>query len=102
MIVGEAPVEQNGLLDQPLPQNLREEINVGLGGSRTNRDVVEPGTWIIKIAHDGYLGLRNLQLCSQFEGPEKQHETGGEKKKAGSNLEVCVKSPTLVILVTCE
>ena len=71
MIVGKAPVKQNGLLDQPLPQDLREEIDVGLGGSRTNRDVVEPGTWIIKIAHDGYLGLRSVQFCGQCEGPAK-------------------------------
>ena len=85
MIVGETPVKQNGLLDQPLSQNLREEIDIGLGGSRTNRDVVEPGTWIIKIAHDGYLGLRIVQFRRQSKRDEKAIRNGRRK------AEGCVK-----------
>jgi hypothetical protein len=42
--VSKAPVEQNGLLDEPLPQYLSKEIDVVLGFARTHCDVVKSRT----------------------------------------------------------
>ena len=41
VVMGIASVKKNGLFDQPLPKDLRQEIYVFLGSRCTNSDVVE-------------------------------------------------------------
>jgi hypothetical protein len=40
MVVGESPVEKDGLLDQTLAADLRHEIDIFLGAGGANSDVM--------------------------------------------------------------
>ena len=69
VVMGVASVKKNGLLDQPLPKDLRQEIYVFLGSRCTNGDVVE-------ARYQGHVALPPARLYQEYKRLHKTPTNG--------------------------